>query len=226
MLSHRNARSTWAVVALALAFAAQATTTQAQTLLYQNYTQPMTITGDDYLRGPGTVGGLMGWGFQFVPTASGVVSSIDVALSNSSGNGTVTFDLYADNGSNRLGALLDSMPLTASIPSASSDPPVTNIPSVNEPYLTAGDTYWLVGMASGSVCDYWTAPQTGVAGNDVIVRATGDSYSTTDVGNKDAAFDIQSTPEPGALALLLSGGLTGAGTMSRRLRRARPSFRR
>jgi hypothetical protein len=208
-----------AVFALALVFASMTGTAFAGPL-YQDYVSPANPYSGYMLAGPTALGTSRGWGFQFTPTVSGQVQSIDVALD--SGAGPLAFQLYADDGTNHPGALLDTMPFTGSIPGLSIPMSFTNILSVSQPVLTAGDEYWLVGTASGSADMTWSGPaQGGVLGGNNVELVNGvPSYEVATQGD-NAAFDIQGSaavPEPGAVALIASCCLTGAIVRRRRSR--------
>ncbi len=212
----RNSRFTWLAAALVFVFASQ--TARSATILYQDYSEPILPAGENALTGPTSTNLQLFWGYQFTPTVSGQVGSVDVAVDGPSGPGTMTLQLYADDGAGHLGTLLDTMPVTSPVPDWTSPATLLNVQSASEPMLTAGDNYWLVASVSGSVNDEWVIPLLGgVSGNNVALSSYGTFYDA--IRGVDGAFDIQGVPEPGAVALFASSGLAGCGALARRLRR-------
>ncbi len=220
-------RPALAVFALALAVTAPRPSQASTVTIYQDYTAPVIPGGQYFLKGPTSGTGMVNWGFQFVAAVSGNVASIDVAIDGMTPSGPLSFELYADNGSNQLGALLDTMPSILPVPGFTSPVQFTYIQSVNNPWLAAGSKYWLVGDAADATVDAWEMPVLGGMSGNNVVSLGGTLYYDTDMGT-DPAFSVEATPEPGAIALLASAALSGAGALVRThgLRRLRRRARR
>jgi len=101
--------------------------------------------GDSYLTATryGVDGNAEWQAFRFVPTASGALETITVALGRETEATTATqFDVY-DGTSTALGSLLESIVVTNSVTPGSSPGAVVSFASVVNPYLNAGQGYWL-----------------------------------------------------------------------------------
>jgi len=158
-----------------------------------------------------TTGGDNWVGTLFTAAASGVITSIDVAVASASlSSSAMTFQLYADDGANPPTTLLESYNVTtgAAYPSAS----IETASASGSVGLVAGTKYWL--FATSSIQTYWMLANV----SDSSVRY----FGTNGVGSvlqgpiPDAtAFrinsDAQATiPEPTTLGLM-GLGLAGLG---------------
>ena len=146
-------------------------------------------------------------GFQFIAQTSGLVGSIDAVLQRLNAPGHVMLGIYADNGG-ELGALLEQISIAVS----GSSPLILTGMATSSTLLNSGDSYWLVGSASGSDEFSWSKNKTEKSGPSTLSFSdlSGPfSYDTRTL----AAFRVNSVsdpilaplsvvPEPGTLALL------------------------
>ena len=101
--------------------------------------------GDSYdVLTPYGVDGVVDWqAFRFIPTASGVLDTITVALGRTGPGMTVTqFDLY-DGTDTALGSRLESISVTNTVAMGLSPGAVVSFSSIVRPSLTSGQGYWL-----------------------------------------------------------------------------------
>lgn len=169
--------------------------------------------------GPGDAFGTAAYGvdgnagfqaFRFIPTATGVLEQITVALGRTSDvQTTTTFNLYEDAGGVNLGALIESftVPNTAT-PAAFPVPligAVVTFASGAAPTLTGGVAYWLsftepdVRNGASSAWFFNTIGKNGT-------RLTG--ALPADAGLLPAfRVEARAIPEPAASALLLVGAV-------------------
>ena len=124
-------------------------------------------------------------GFTFTAANSGVVESIDVAVSTYSGSSpaAMTFGLYTDvNGA--VGSLLEEITVNA-LQLFGTGSVETGI-AAGTTSMSAGTAYWL--MAYSAASTVWNSNNTG----DVLNQA----YSTTGFGGTLAYYDNISEPDP------------------------------
>ena len=99
-------------------------------------------------------------GTTFTTTGGGILGAVLLAVAvNQSSPAALTLGLYADS-SGQPGALLESWTIT--FPGAN-NPPITNLASLQNPFLTAGKQYWLV-AAPASVGVVWVFNNQGIVG--------------------------------------------------------------
>ncbi|MGD0693363.1 MAG: PEP-CTERM sorting domain-containing protein [Terriglobia bacterium] len=152
-------------------------------------------------------------GNSFISGATYDLTQIDVALGYIQGNNP-TLSLYADNGSDLPGALIESWSLSG-LPRYGTCCAIETVAPVGTVVLTGGAQYWL--LASGGTSDWsaWYFNNTGALGQRYINGNGYNNYVTTDTM---AAFDVlgkAATPEPGTI-ILLGSGLTGLIGFARR----------
>ena len=150
---------------------------------------------------------------QFTATGGGTLSSIDLALNNTSGSTAVIAELHAD-ASTFVGALLSTGTVNAT--PALSTVTVTMTPTA----IASGTPYWVVLRSIGA--NLWH--QSGVVGRGAVSVDDGASFISYFNTSTQGAFrvntadraDTAAIPEPGSLALLSAGAL---GLAVARLRR-------
>jgi hypothetical protein len=154
---------------------------------------------------------------QFVSSADGDVSQIDLALSHfpvANGGGVdadADVSLWTDAG-NVLGANLGTWHVTATTDLNTAGPPIT-ISGITGVHLTGGGVYWLQATASGAAWDAWNWNTKGGVGN---VLSNGSNLLA---GQTQGAFDVLSTavPEPATWTVMLLGfGSLGLSLRARR----------
>lgn len=160
-------------------------------------------------------------GFQFTAGASGLISAVYVAVdfaeAPENGVGAVpTFDIFADNGSDQIGAFLATWsgvtPVGSQVMSLSGSAAA----------LTSGLKYWIVAREPDPTRMYgWNTNNQGITGNKALSIDDGATFGYGSEPQVQAAFRIdvqpQSVPEPFTMALM--GGAAVAGY--RRVRRQR-----
>ncbi len=144
---------------------------------------------------------------QFVPTASGYLTEVDLALS--AGNDNLSADIAnvyvtANNSQNLPGTILDSYLNVPCMGTFGEDNPLTSLMSTANPYLQSGQTYWLLIRPATTTADI------SVNENSQGILTTHDVYTSEwyqEGAQTTFAFDVESTaPEPSALGLFAAGG--------------------
>ena len=140
--------------------------------------------------------------FLFVPTSSGTLSDITVALGRSSALTLFTqFNLYAGTPT-ALGALLESNVVPNSVPVGLTPGQVVNFSSVVQPLLIAGQNYWLSftepNAADGSTSFWFFNSQAtfGTRLTNLLPAAT--------AANPAFRISVNPVPEPNFLPVMLS----------------------
>jgi hypothetical protein len=113
--------------------------------------------GDDYNPSTGWAVGIFGLvqGAQFSPTSSGTLTGIDLALSHVSGpSHVVNLQLFADDGSNAPGALLDSFSTSTTADFGTCCSFLT-VESTAGPFLTGGAFYWIIASGTSDSNNAW-----------------------------------------------------------------------
>ena len=191
----------------------------AQVLAYGNFTGG---SGYDYnsgqiISGPDATP-YVTRGYRFTSAANGRRESLEAGLmyqGPGSGPNAVTMTLYADN-AGTLGPVLESWTLT-DLPTFGYPAPARTFSSVLHPTLVAGESYFLVGSATGDTSACW-----GRIWNmgESVFSVDGAAYQYASNQWMGAyRVELSSVPEPATSALLL--GLAGIGIIAvrRRLRR-------
>lgn len=164
----------------------------------------------------------VGEAFAFTPNVSGRLSQVRVAISANKSLATDLANiLIAANGSGSLpGATLESF-LNVSCPGFfGARNPLVSLPSVANPYLQAGSTYWICVTPALS-----TAAVSVNQNNQGLQAAQAQVFSSGWYarGNKTTfAFDVAvAVPEPSTTALLVAGIPILLSPLARRLRKRR-----
>ena len=149
------------------------------------------------------------------------LDSIQVPFYHGPGaNNAVTFRLFSDvNG--LPGDVLASQDIPAN--TLTSTPTLYTLNFVGGTLLTAGTPYWVNASTTGNNADGWYSTSNGTSGPGAKRTTAGGAYTSTSGASE--AFQVNgtvvaNTPEPGALALFVASGLSGAGFLLRRRRRA------
>jgi PEP-CTERM motif len=166
----------------------------------------------------GSSPGLFTQGEGFIPSATALLNSINVAAGLVTGPNDITFDLRANSGGVP-GALIESFHAVNQMGSFGSNNPPLVLTSTLHPLLTAGQTYWLIARATG-VAEWsaWNLNSTGGIGP----HATSTDGVTFSVGtNTQGAFRILGDPVPEPATMAVFGALAlGAFGFRRKLARA------
>ena len=183
--------------------------------------------GDTYnlAAGPG-VGGSAGAfgvnvleGAAFTAGLTGTLSEIDAPFFNQGWPGIFNFELHADDGTGKIGALLESFDNVGPATPAGG---IFSVYSSLHPILTAGSTYWLIATpADTSTAVYWnenSIPSFGTTYEDV--NGTG-NYSANSLLPAFRVLGASAVPEPSSLMLGLAGLVSG-GALLCRIGRQRP----
>jgi hypothetical protein len=159
----------------------------------------------------GFVGTSMGnnyeWAEEFIPSASGSLSGLNLGMIYDFGNNIVTLSLLS-NANGALGNTLWSQTFTNQLGSPGSMFSVSNL---NGPMLNTGSSYWLVAGTDSTSAQAWFA---GFSGNPASMGVNG-SW-TYNVPNSPLAMEVMAnnvtpTPIPASFVLMGSGllGLVG-----------------
>ncbi len=169
--------------------------------------------GDSYNTGArfGVDGNADFQAFQFVPTESGTLDNITVALGRTgTGTSATQFDLF-DGTAGALGALLESFVVPNNVAPGTSLGEVVTFSSIGKPLLNSGQIYWLSysepNAADGS-SSLWFFNDQGLSGT----RLTSVLSAATNV-LPAFRIDLGEVPEPSTILLL---GLAGLAFFARR----------
>lgn len=170
--------------------------------------------GDSFIEGAGyTIDASHSQGVGFIAAATGRATSVDVGMGVV---GTVRpklvhFSLYADNGANNIGLLLEGFDV--SVANAFGTEVVSSATLLGTTLLTAGSKYWLIAASVDGTSVPWN-----LSDNDLGDRWIDGSINPD--SRELAAFRITATEstvaEPGELALLMAGLIAGALVRRRR----------
>jgi hypothetical protein len=162
-----------------------------------------------------TVSALSQFGMQFSPTVSGPATGVDVSFDfNSGSTAIVDATLYTDN-AGLPGTSLGSATLDVSGVGNNSTPDVITGEFATPPSLTVGDNYWLgLSTPSGDI----GVVDSAASSNDTQAFTSSDVWSSFGA-RQIGGFQVDSTPEPGGLAMLGAGACTALTILRRRARR-------
>ncbi len=164
---------------------------------------------DSYATASVLVGGPFSQGFQFTSGLSGGLAGFRVAMNDFTTPNAFTISLYADSGSNTLGALLGAYSGVSSGAVYGSTHSALATVAASGPSLTAGGKYWLVASATRSNQVTWAlsyGPKTTLTYSNGMYNA---HYGVTSLG----AFSVQvqpispAVPGPAALGPFALGAL-------------------
>ena len=159
------------------------------------------------IQGASASGGYVGHGELFVPTLSGNLQSVQLALVTLSGGTSVAnFYVAANNGGTPGPVLASFMNVVA--PASSSGSFLVTLNSVTQPLLQAGTTYWLYGEPAASTTAIgWLVNNQGYANNYAQENPPGVWTSGPVTFGANGVFDVSVTPvpEPSIAGLLILG---------------------
>jgi hypothetical protein len=159
-------------------------------------------------------------GATFTAGLTGTLSEIDVPFNNQGWPGLFNLGLYANDGTGKVGALLEWF---QNVGPATTSSGIFSVSSSLHPLLTTGDAYWLIATpADPSTAVYWnenSIPTYGTMYTDINGSV---AYLTGQLLPAFRVIAATSVPEPSSLLLLSVGGLALVGARSRRRRYWRP----
>jgi hypothetical protein len=139
-------------------------------------------------------------GTAFTTTGAGVLSDIVIHGLAFTAATPVTLGLYTDN-TNEPGTLLESW-TTTTLPTG--DPsPLTILPSVINPSLSASTQYWVVVSRPSGTIVLWSNDQ-GVNGGVWAGNSLTNLFHSS-IGNPTPGIQLDSVPEPASATLLCLG---------------------
>jgi len=100
-------------------------------------------------------------GIQFTPSASGLLTSIDLPLSSATSSQDARFDLYTDS-ADSLGTLLESLNITNL--NTGITPTIRTAFATGTTSLVGGQKYWLIANSLSTFDVFWHFNSTGDAG--------------------------------------------------------------
>jgi hypothetical protein len=165
---------------------------------------------------------------SFVPTASGLLSTISLPLVTVTGaNNSVALNLLPNNSVNNLpvNAPLESWNVTnLTLYSQNDHGSLKTASSVSHPALVAGTTYWVDAVAPSGANDGWFINLAGNRGNNVFSNDGGTTWIHGSPSNGLSGglevTTLSPVPEPGSMALVAGAGLAALGWRWRRRRAA------
>ncbi len=157
--------------------------------------------------GASSPGGFVGHAESFVPSVSGNLETLQVAVGQlSGGTGLVNFSVAADSGGTP-GATLESFMNVLAPPSSSSSFLVT-MNSITQPLLQAGSTYWLCAEpAEATTAIGWFVNNQGYANEYSQESPPGVWTSAPVIIGANGVFDVAviPVPEPSMARLAMLG---------------------
>lgn len=201
-----NHKRLWLRAIALLAFCLIPAALSASTILYSDLDPANYFVSGSYNTGSfnGTV---------FTTTGGGNLTAVSLAIAvNQSSPAALTLGLYTDS-FGQPGAQLESW--TATFPGAN-NPPITNLASLQNPFLTAGKQYWLV-ASPASVGVVWVFNNQGINGG-LWVGTSLNGMSQRFAGSPTPAIQLNGVPESGSaiLAGVCCLGLIAIHTMRKR----------
>jgi hypothetical protein len=163
--------------------------------------------GDAYLSPGGySIGGASGafgqvniQGATFTAALTGTLSEIDAPFNNQGWPGLFNLELYADDGTGKVGALLESF---QNVGPATPSSGIFSVYSSLHPLLTAGDAYWLIATpADSSTAVYWNENSIPIYGTMYVDSNGSANYLADQLLPAFRVIAATSVPEPSSLTM-------------------------
>jgi len=154
-------------------------------------------------------------GLEFTPTVSGYATSYGAEIFSETGSlADFTFQLYTNN-NGAPGSLLDTATggTSYSFTTYSHNiPPLTSIASVDTPYLSSVQSYWIIASTDSHVA-WWLSPLPSAPGSWIGLDGGVASFGSYSEGS----LVVMATPVPlPAAGVLLLSAIGGLGVLTRR----------
>ena len=154
----------------------------------------------------GADGRIVNQGDAFVPSESGELAGIYIALNLQSGSNTALVMLHADN-AGEPGAMLETWNISDEMGQFGQWNTPLHLISVGGVELVTDQTFWVVAHGVRDVVSVWNFNNIGSVG--MHASQSGGGVWDVQMG-KQGAFRVDIVPAPGTLALLGLGGLAAA----------------
>jgi hypothetical protein len=202
---------------------ATSSVSRADITLFTNFSAGFYDTGNGNFLGNLGDGNLYAEADSFQPTATGNLSSLDIALSCLFGCPDAVTVIVAQNSGGLPGAVLETFSAAGgSLPAFGGAPVVLN--SVLYPLLTSGTEYWVKVTADNNDSVAWGLNSTNDSSVAYLSQDGGTTWDTTSAATPGALQVNGAVPEPSAVILLgtimlaLAIRIKGSGSQLRRRR--------
>ena len=194
------------LIEAALIFVPRLQSAQTPVYVYNSFGPGNTYVNYAYwgVHGASLPGGFVGHAESFVPTLSGNLGTLQVAIVQvSGGDGLANFFVAADNGGTP-GIMLESF-MNVVAPASGSSSFLVTMNSITQPLLQGGTTYWLcLEPADDTTAIGWFANSQGYVGEYAQESPPGAWAAAPVTFGANGVFDVSVTPVPEpALAGLL-----------------------
>jgi hypothetical protein len=173
--------------------------TAASTVVYDsfNVNNAFLTSGGWGVIGASASGGYRGQAQSFVPTLSGSLATIELAIGRSSGSGRNNFGIAQDSGGSP-GTILEGFQNVVAAGTFGSSYPPLALTSALHPVLESGQRYWIIAEPADSTTrSAWNYNTKGFSGIAAFERApsTWQTFDTSFAGG-DGVFRVSVTPVP------------------------------